>query len=156
MQQYSPEAMKNITDLNWGIRVERDAAQITVASVPIFTINVGAVVMLSLIGTVTVVIPAAACTIHIDTAPTAGATTALSTLGGSISGFAVGRQFHLAATVAAHVNSTGGAFPDVCPNWVLPVGTLNLHGETAATTTGLVKWTMVYVPFDEGAYVTAA
>ena len=155
MQQYSPEAMKNIRDMNLGICVERDAAIQGIATTPLFTIHVGAVKMLSLVGYITVVIDDA-LELHIDTAPTAGTATALSTTSGSLDTFIAGRQLHLPATVGAHLVSTGGAFIDVCPEWIIPVGTLNCHGETAATVTGMIKWTMVYVPFDEGAYVTAA
>ncbi len=155
MQQYDTATMAHISDMNFGIRVERDAALITAASVPIFNILVGPIVTLSLIGSVVVQIAATATLIHIDTAPTAGVVTALSTDSGDIQGFVIGRQVHLPATVAAHVLSTGGALIDICPEWVIPVGTLNLHG-SAAPATGTVKWTLVYVPFDEGAYVTAA
>ena len=155
MQQYDTATMAHISDMNFGIRVERDAALITAASVAIFNIVTGPVVMFSLIGSVVVQIAATATLIHIDTAPAAGTVTALSTDSGDIQGFVPGRQFHLPATVAAHILSTGGAVLDVCPQWVLPVGTLNLHG-SASPATGTVKWTLVYVPMDEGAHVTAA
>jgi len=37
---------------------------------------------------------------------------------------------------------------------VLPVGTLDLR--LAASSTGEVRWTIFYVPIDDGAYITAA
>lgn len=154
MQQYDTATMARMADMNFGIRVERDAATLAAASTPYFNIVTGAIVLISLVGTVTVDIPVAAVVLHWDTA-TAGTVTALSTDGGSMSGFLVGRQSHLPATVAAQINSTGGAAQDVCPRWVIPVGTLNCHCGVASTT-GLVKWTLVYVPFDEGAHVTVA
>lgn len=36
----------------------------------------------------------------------------------------------------------------------LPVGTLQLH--CAGSTTGAIKWSIWYIPLDDGAYVTAA
>ena len=155
MEQYDPITMAKIADMNVGIRIDREAATLLAASTPYFNIVTGPIVLVSLIGIVTVPIPVAAVVLHWDTAPTAGTPTALSTDGGSMSGFLVGRQSQLPATVGAQINSTGGAALDVCPEWVIPVGTLNCHCGVASTT-GLVKWTLVYVPIDEGAHVTVA
>lgn len=142
-------------DLRMGFRVDRAAAKITLASVPLFTVIGGRIRLKALVGEVVVTIAATATLVHIDTAPTGGTATALSTDSGDIQGYVLARKIQLPATVAATTLSVGDAALLATPNWVIPVGTINLHG-SAAPATGTVKWSMWYLPIDDGAYVEAA
>lgn len=152
---YATSTRNRIADITLGLRVTRAAALVTAASVPIFTISGGRIVMTSLVGEVTIIIANTATLIHIDTAPTVGVATALSTDSDSIAQAAVGTKYTLPVTVGKMNTSTGAAVLDACPRWVLPIGTLNLHG-SAAPATGTIKWTITYVPLDKGALVVAA
>jgi len=143
-------------DIAGGFKVERVAALVTAASVPLFTVIGGRIVLRDLVGEVVVQIAATVTLIHIDAAPTAGGATAMSVDSADIQGFVTARKFHLPATAAAAVTiSTGDAALGVTPRWIIPAGTINLHA-SASPATGTVKWTLRYVPFDFGAYVEAA
>jgi len=54
----------------------------------------------------------------------------------------------------ALIGINAGALPGQTRPVVLPVGTLDL--DCAASNTGSVKWTVFYVPVDDGAYMEAA
>lgn len=156
MPNYAPSTRQAVADINRGLRVDRDAALVTAASVPIFTIAGGRIYLLDLIGEVTVQIAATATLIHIDTAPTVAAATALCIDSGDIQGHVIGQKYSLPAAAGSVLTiSTGGAVLKANPVWVIPIGTLNLHA-SASPATGKIKWSLWYVPFDEGAYVEAA
>lgn len=136
----------------------------------IFTVSGGRVLLTSLTGVVTTVIGATATTLSVGVTPTGGslAATALCTAT-SINGSAVGTQVGVppiitnalivspasnvlqagngATTAAIGVPIINGGIATVSP------GVININ--TSATTTGAMSWTLMYIPLDSAAFVTA-
>lgn len=140
-----------------GTRVQRSAALLPATTqAAIFTVAGGKVLVTSLIGEVVVVMPATTNTLQIAGNPTAGTdvtwTTAVSTASkeaGSVitPGLTAGGALQVANAGAG--NSIGPT------GYVAQIGTIDLI-TTGTAATGTVKWTLTYVPLDDGATVTAA
>ncbi len=160
MSNYAPSTRSRIADIRNGLRVDRDAALVTNATVNIFTVTGGRVLLLGLLGEIAVDIAATANTLqitHLTTDATA-VVTALCIASADIQSMAAGRMFTLPAAVgsalAISVGSSAAVF-NVAPSYALKVGGLRLVG-TGAPATGTIKWSVWYVPIDDGAYMTAA
>jgi len=154
---YNQSEVTALGDIAGGLKVERAAAMVTAASVEIFTVIGGRIVLRELVGEVVVEMAAEACAIHIDAECAVGGATAMCVDGLlDLTGQAVGVKILLPATAAVlMVISTGTSALSVTPRWIIPAGTINLHGSTAPSA-GTIKWTLQYVPLDNGAYVEAA
>ncbi len=139
-----------------GIRVQRATAVLPATTqAAIFTIAGGQVLVTGLIGTVTTATGATATTLQVAGNPTSGTDVNLSTAV-SVASKEVGTIITLGTTVGGALsvqNAGGGALP-IGTGFVLNPGTLDLI--TSATNTGSVKWTLTYVPLEDGASVTAA
>lgn len=122
-------------------------------SLTIFNVTGGNVLLTSLVGTVTTAIQGQATTITIN--HTVGATTtALSTSAGDLNAAVVGSVASLTGiTIGGSPVNVGAAGASVC-QFVLGAGALKYT--TGATSTGSIRWTLTYVPIDDGAAVTAA
>ena len=137
-----------------GRKVERPTATLPqTAAAPIFNILGGRVAMLGILGEVTTVLGAVG-NMSLEATPTVGTLAALSTV------LAAGTL--QAGTLISITGAVGDAMLGVNAGGVamqrgpvvLPVGTLNLR--LSASSTGSVKWTLFYVPIDDGASVEAA
>jgi hypothetical protein len=141
-----------------GTRVERAAAlQPQTTQAAIFTISGGKVLVTGLIGQVVVATPATTNTLKVTGNPTAGTdvdwTTAVST-----ASLEVGAIITLGVTSAGALvvkNAGGGNAINGYVGYVGNVGTLDLV-TTGSAATGTIKWTLTYVPIDDGAAVAAA
>jgi len=163
MPIYELSTRTALADLVIGLRVDRAAALVTAATVPLFSVKGGRVMMHGLLGEVVVAIPATATTIQIThlTTDVTAVVTDLCLASADIQGYAPGRMFTLPAAVgsvltvstgssAAVLGTTGGA-----PEYILKIGNLQLVG-SAAPATGTIKWSLWYHAIDPGSYVEAA
>ena len=161
MANYAPSTRARIADLITGMRVEKTAALLTTGAViPLFSVTGGRVLLLGLLGEVEVAIAATACLLNIShlTTDATAVVTALCIDSADIQSFAPGRMMTLpTAAGTALTLSTGSSAADfsTASEWVLKTGSLNLTS-SAAPATGTVKWSVWYIPLDEGAYMTSA
>ncbi|MET8766327.1 hypothetical protein [Streptomyces sp. NPDC004658] len=140
-----------------GTKVDRATAALPqTTQSPIFTVAGGRVLVTGLVGEVTTVMGATATNLKVTANPTTGSDVDLAA-NAAVTSKEVGSLITLpAASGSALVVKNGGGggqFPAHNP-YVVPVGTIDLV--TDASDTGSVKWTLTYVPLDNGATVTAA
>lgn len=139
----------------FGNKVDRATATLpATATGSIFTVTVGNVLITSLIGVVTTSIQAQANAIKLVATPTTGAVNDLSGTV-DVNGLAAGGL--LAPTGLAGdalVKSTGGGISNLRNPIVVAIGAIGVN--TAATNTGSVRWSVTWVPLDNGATLVAA
>jgi len=154
MKNYDPSNAVSLTDLNTGIRVDRNVTGITTGLNAIFEVFGGPVLVNLFYGIVTTQIQAAATLIHLDFDADAGAgfDFDLSIDSADLTGDIVGTMYIPPATTGGAITVSAGL--NICPQWILPVGELMLHA--SATRTGCIVWSMYYYPLTEGAYVVAS
>ena len=139
-----------------GINVSRAASNLpATAALNIFTVTGGRILIKSLVGEVTTIIQAQACTVKVTSTPLAGTAVDLSAVSASISALEVGGRLTLPAAAATGlvVGNAGGVIGHQA-EWVIGAGSLSYT--TSATNTGQIKWDLTYVPLDVGAQVVAA
>jgi len=154
MPHYNVSARGRIADINLGIRVDRATAtlpQTTAAA--IFNVVGGRVLMTGILGEVTTILGAVG-NMSLEANPTTGTTAALCAVlaAGALEAGTLLSISGLKATAMYGVDAGGTAMQHIPV--ALPVGTLDLR--LSASSTGSVKWSIWYIPLDEGAYVTAA
>jgi hypothetical protein len=146
--------------LAYGLKVDRATAtlpQTTAAA--IFNIVGGRVVVTSIVGEVTTAIQNQANNTKLQANPTTGTTVDLCATadvanleaGGFLS---VTPDFDATPFSVALQKQLAGGINLPVTRILLAVGTIDLN--CSASNTGSVKWSITYVPFDVGAYVTAA
>lgn len=122
----------------------------------LFTVTGGRIVVTSLLGEVTTIIQAQANAIKIKAVPTTGTAKDLSgTL--DINAFEVGALISLdgtALSTALSGTNAGGALVTRAKGIFVPIGSIKYN--TAATNTGSIKWSLTYIPYDDGASVAVA
>ena len=135
-----------------GLKVDRAAATHAAATTPYFHIYGGRVLMTALVGTITTASGANVCS-WVANATTGTATQPVSgnldinpaVVGDSLTITGVG-----SAAMTYNASATGLA--SMSTPVVLNIGTLDL---IAAAADGATKWSMWYIPLDDGAYVLA-
>lgn len=139
----------------FGFRVNKASATLpATATQDLFVVSTGRILLTGIIGEVTTVVQAQACNTKLIATPTVGTAVDLCAVL-SITGDEVGCLYGITGTFAtAMVGANAGA--TVWPSFgiVIPVGVIGLN--TAATNTGATKWTMTYLPIDDGASVASA
>lgn len=147
-------AGKALRKLLLGKKVERATAtlpQTTAAA--IFNIVGGRVAITRIVGEVTVILGAVG-NMSLEGNPTTGTMVPLCAVvaaGTKEAGTLLGITGTFAdAMLAANAGALEAQVKDV----VLPVGTIDLR--LSASSTGECKWTLFYIPIDDGAYVEAA
>lgn len=122
-------------------------------SAPIFTVT-GRVKILNIIGQVTTAVQAQATTAKLTAVPTVGSNADICATG-DLNAAAVGTQLYITGTFATalQINATGAQVPQAAPV-IVDAGTLNLV--TVASSTGAIKWKIIYKPIDPGAAIFAA
>ena len=135
----------------YGRKVERAAQTLpATATQTIFTISGGRVLLTTLAGEVVSATGATATNITINLVGSVnGLTVALATATAATS-LTVGTEFAFAALGSA---ATVGAAFNQNNETILTPG--NIQIVTSATNTGTVKWTLLYIPLDDGASVVA-
>lgn len=142
---------KALRELTLGFTVATTAATLAAALTPMFTITGGRVLMTTFRGVISVASGPNA--VHIEATPTIGTSQPIAAnldidpaIAGdtlTINGKADGAMTYNASTVGNQSMCYGPI--------ILQTGTLDYH---AAAAEGTVKWTMTYIPLDDGAYVS--
>jgi len=143
-------------DIVLGQRVDRASATLPqTTDEALFTITGGQILLTALVGEVTVVIETQANNTKLKFNPTAtGADQDLCAVL-SITADAVGELYTISGTVADALRSDLLIGLPVLTNpLVLSEGDIEL--DCAASNTGEIKWTLFYIPIDDGASVAAA
>lgn len=141
-----------------GNKVEEPAAVLpATATAHLFTVSGGRVVVTGLVGQCTTVCTSTATTVSVGHTPLTGtaSTTALATAT-AVTSAEVGSLVSLPITKGAllvNVLAGGAAQAPGSGGYVVPPGTIDIT--TSATNTGAFKWTLTYIPLDNGATVTA-
>lgn len=143
-----------------GTRVEKSLSP-TAATVPIFTVTGGRVVITSIAGLVTTVMSATATSLSLTADPTVGVAGALSAAT-VVTSDEAGTQYGVTGTAADLLSAQGpagtevpvAAYAKVGAGLVIGAGVINQVG--TAINTGVVKWTITYVALDDNAAVVAA
>lgn len=137
-----------------GIRVDRASATLPqTANGALFNIVGGRVAMTAILGEVTVQLGAVG-NLSLESNPTTGTTKALDAVVASNVN-EVGALFSITGTIGdAALFTTAGEVAMQDRPVALSIGALEL--KTSASAAGEMKWSMWYVPLDDGAYVTAA
>jgi hypothetical protein len=144
-----------LRQISYGTRVDRTTAALPqTTQSALFTVSTGRIILTGIIGEVTTVIQTQANNTKIVANPTTGTDVDLCAVL-SITAKEVGTLFGITGLFAdAMVGANAGATVLMERQLVIPVGTIDLS--CAASNTGNVKWSLTYLPFDEGASVAAA
>lgn len=139
----------------FGARVDRATATLPqTTQSALFTVAGGRVVITGIVGEVTTVIQNQANNTKIVSNPTTGTDVDLCAVL-STANKEVGTLFGITGTFAtAMVGANAGAGVMCSIPVVVPPGTIDLS--CAASNTGSVKWSIYYLPLDDGATVVAA
>jgi hypothetical protein len=138
-----------------GTKVDRSTATLPqTATGALFTVTGGRILLTSIVGEVTTAIQAQATLAKLRATPTTGTVNDLS---GTVdlASAAIGSLLGATGLAAdALVLSTGGGVSNLRNPVVVAIGAIGLN--TAASSTGSIKWSMTYVALDDGASVAAA
>ena len=139
----------------FGVKVDRATAALpATATGALFNVTGGRILLTNIVGEVTTAIQAQANAIKLVATPTTGSVNDLSAAVES-NALAVGGLLSITGLAAdAMVKSTGGGVSGLRNPIIVAIGAIGLN--TAATNTGSIKWSMTYVPIDNGASVAAA
>lgn len=139
----------------YGLKVDRATATLPqTAQGALFTVAGGRVILTNIIGEVTTVLGATATNASLIGNPTVGSDVALCAVL-AVASKEVGTLFGITGLFSdAMVGANAGAVVVPRNPVLLPIGTIDLL--TSASNTGSVKWSVTYVPFDDGASIVAA
>lgn len=141
-----------------GTKIEEPAGVLpATGTAHLFTVAGGRVIVTGLVGQCTTVCSATATTVSVGHTPPTGtaSTTALATAT-AVTSAEVGSQVSLPITKGAllvNVLAGGAAQVPGSGGYVVPPGQIDIT--TSATNTGAFKWTLTYIPLDDGATVAA-
>ncbi len=144
---------RGLRSINYGIRVFRPAANLPQSTnAALFTVTGGKILVTAIVGEVTTAIQNQANNTNLTTNSTAGNITSNMCAAVDVANAAVGTLLGITGVRADAAQLSGNA---VQPNeLVVQPGTIRLV--CAASNTGQMSWTLVYVPLDDGATVAAA
>ena len=155
MPNYNLSTRQSVADINRGLRVDKGATAIAaVSNKPIFTIVGGNCIILGLIGEVTTIVQAQLDNTKYIATPTVGSAQDLCA-NVDITGHEVGGLLTITgvfATAAVKGNAGAGVMMSA-PILVAP-GTIGIN--TSADNTGAYKFSIWYIPAEDGAYIEAA
>ena len=138
-----------------GVRIDRATATLPqTAAVSYFTISGGRVLATLIIGQVTTIIQTQANNTKLTSTPTAGSAVDICAVK-DITGLEVGGMLVVNGTAAtALTQANAGSIIGQTVPVVLNIGVLKL--DCAASSTGAIKWSLFYLPIDDGATVVTA
>jgi hypothetical protein len=154
MPHYNSSARNALMAAGLGMRVDRAADDVPhTTAEAIFNIVGGRVLMTGILGEVTIQLGAVG-NLSLEANPTTGTTAALNVATASAAN-EVGTLLSISGTIGDNmlIVDAGGTRLGPAPV-VLPVGSLDFRA--SATADGSVKWSIWFLPLDDGAYVTAA
>lgn len=155
MPFYNQSTRNALTGMGIGMRVDRATAALpqTTASA-LFNVVGGTVAITAIVGEVTTVIQTQANNTKLTANPTTGTSVDICAVL-DISAKEVGTLFGITGTVGdAMIGANAGATQLPANAVVANIGTIDL--DCAAGNTGSVKWSIWYLPLEDGAYITAA
>ena len=161
MPNYEPSTRQVLMDMRLGMRVDRAAALVLQATTTLFNVVGGRVLVTGFLGEITVDIANTATTLqmsHLRNDVTAPVATVLDIASDSIAQLTQGTLFTLPSAATGKLTAStnnSAAYMGLQPAIVLAPGALGLVG-SAAPATGKIKWSIWYIPLDDGAYVEAA
>ena len=151
MPNYNQSTRQSLSDIGIGMRVDR-ATQV-MADETIFTVAGGNVLMTLIIGEVTTVLENVANNTKLTLTPTVGSAVDICA-NLDTDNIEAGGLLTITGTLAnAMAKSNAGASAIQVTPIVLAPGVLAI--DVAATKTGSVKWSLWYLPLEDGAYVEA-
>lgn len=155
MANLNQSQVEALAQFHYGIRIDRATAALPqTAASAIFTVTGGRVIVKLLLGEVTTIIQTQANNTKVKAVPTVGATVDLCAVK-DITALEVGGKLVVNGTAAtALTQANAGAIIAQTVPVVVAAGAIHL--DCAASNTGSVKWSLWYVPFDDGAFVVAA
>jgi hypothetical protein len=139
----------------FGRKVDRATAALPqTTQAALFTVSGGRILLTSIVGQVTTVIETQANNTKLVANPTTGTDVDLCAVL-DITADEAGCLYGITGLFSDAMVGAGAGATVVPRNpVVVPVGTIDLN--CAASNTGSVKWSVTYVPFDDGAQVVAA
>jgi hypothetical protein len=144
--------------IEYGTTVQKTAANLpATATLPLFTITGGRILVTSLVAEVTTIVQAQACLVKFVATPTTGSAVDMCiNTAADITGLEVGAKITLPPTVALKtvIANAGSILISPGRGDVVAIGSIGLA--TSATNTGALKYTLTYIPYDDAATVVAA
>ena len=139
-----------------GVQVSKSAATLPATTTQnIFTVTIGRVLVLLLLGEVTTIVQAQANNLKVTSAPTTGTAVDIASnldVNAKEAGTLLLCELDGTALVGANAGAAlSGVGLAYC---VVPIGSIRI--ETSATNTGATKWDIWYVPLDVGAVIASA
>lgn len=154
MASYNASTRKALMGTNVGIRVDRATKAVATGDV-FFTIAGGRVLLTLILGQVTTAFGAGANACKLSADPTVGTTTDLCATG-EMNAAELGTLISIAGTAGTAMQlGKSGAVRAQDAAFVVAPGTI-IWTQAAADAAARVKWSLWYVPLDDGATVTAA
>lgn len=159
MPTFDPTTLASIAYINRGARVDRPTQStsllFTTAKVPLFNVLVGRILELAIVGNITTVISNDATLAKWTGTPTTGSAVDLCANSATLATAAVGKQLVMTGTLATAMTiaDAGGALWQVTSHVIAP-GTIDITGSVQGVT-GSIKFSIWYIPLDDGAYVTS-
>lgn len=155
MPNYSPSFRQAAADLKIGMRVDRATATLPQTTAgALFNVVGGTVAITAIVGEVTTAIQNQANNTKLTANPTTGTSVDICAVL-DIANDEIGTLYGITGTVGdALIGANAGATQLPANPVVANIGTIDL--DCAASNTGSVKWSIFYVPLEDGAYVEAA
>lgn len=154
MPTYNQSTRGRIADINLGMRVDRATDNITTGE-DLFNIEGGNVLVNLILGEVTTIIETKTVNFKLQADPDTGTTTDLC---GNLdlSADEVGTLYTITGDAAADAMQRGesGSVPAQTTAVVVAPGVI--QAVVGATHTGSIKWSVWYIPLEDGAYITSA
>jgi hypothetical protein len=171
---YNPSTIARIADIHYGLRVDTaviPAATLSTANPTrtiLFNLVGGRALIRQLVGEVTVALTGGAALMKFYFTPTGGAQVDLTAVSLTVENLAAGQRLVLGAAIGGSTtfSGIGVGVAKVTDPYILgmcqagvgggPGGAIGLHATTAGLTGGSMKFSVWYVPLDDGVYIEAA
>lgn len=152
MAVYTTAAALNAANL--GTRVDRASATLPATTqTPYFHVYGGRCMVTLMLGEVTTIVQAQACNASWESNPTTGTTNAMCAVI-EMNAAEAGTLMSITGTVGdAMILGKSGAVKGQLAPVIVAIG--DLEFKTSATNTGATKWSLWYLPLDDGAYIAA-
>ena len=160
MPTYNPQYMGVTADYRLGLRVDRatqsGATLFTTAAVPLFRVSTGRVLVTCILGEVTTTLGADATLAKFTGTPTTGTAVDLCANSASLANLAAAKLLVITGTLATAMTlaNAGGALLQATTHIIAP-GTIDITGSVQGVT-GAIKFSVWFIPLDEGAFIATA
>ena len=154
MPSYNLSTRGRLADIGLGIRVDRATDNI-LTSDNLFTVATGNVLVTLILGEVTTTMETKVLTFKLQANPTTGTTTDLcATL--DLSADEVGALYTITGDAATDAMQRGESGSVPAQTTAVVVAPVTIDAVVGATHTGSIKWSIWYLPLEDGAYIEAA